>query len=191
MAVVQYQNFCSPGFGLVAPCPFPRLKRFLAKGAAPCWVRCGGPGLQVQPGSGFSGAAAPSRHSAMLSWSPATLAVCPLSVSVCGAVSIPPAGGQPPAGHLHTKNLSGGKPHCRGGSFCFAGEHQGGGNCINSLWEMCGLDMTPGLCMAEPAPGRDSCWCLSAIGKRPLKGSSAQAPSKMSPFLIQIPSPIG
>lgn len=35
MAVVQYQNYCSPGFGLVARHPLQRLKRLLAKGAVP------------------------------------------------------------------------------------------------------------------------------------------------------------
>lgn len=33
MVVVQYQNYYSPGFGLVVPRPFQNLKRFLAKGA--------------------------------------------------------------------------------------------------------------------------------------------------------------
>lgn len=96
--------------------PIPKAEEIPCKGSCPMLGEVWRAWAAAAGGSGFSSAAAPSKHSAVLSWSPATLAMCPLGVSMCGAVSVPPAGGQPPAGHLHTKNPSGGKSHCRGGS---------------------------------------------------------------------------
>lgn len=141
MAVVQYQNYCSPGFGLVARHPLQRLKRFLAKGAVPV---LGEAWRAWAAGAAWLRGSAVPQHpeSSLLCWGPAMLAVCPLRVS-CGLVSIPPAA------PLHTQNPWG---KSLWAPFCSAGEHGIGGNCFNSPWEMRGLVVTPGLMLVPVLP---------------------------------------
>lgn len=190
MVVVQYQNYYLPGFGLVAPCPFQKPEEIPCKGTS---SHLGGPWLQVQPGSGLGQRRGPSE----------TLAVLPepghagrvslrcLRVTVRGLCL------------SHLREGSDLQATCsqrippEGQSHCSSSEHHCG---LKVNTKLVGIALIPrGRCAVWTwlqGPARQNRLVagplsLSAHWEESPESLLSPAPSKMSPFLIEIPSLIG